>query len=756
MTAPPDTLPSRKAPAPRRLSTAQTLSLLTAAVVVAVLVTAMTIVWLTLTRSDIARVQDRMDRGVRQLAVSAAGTIRQREVRYNEVARDAAILAALRRGGPLRPAEHEAVRSTLELLRLPTEAGRPAELWDASGRRLAFVGEDVHKPIAVGAAPETSGQPPIQQLGIDSLTPNDSLHLGTLYRVGERTYYWSVFPVMDGGRVLGFLATQQHIATNPQAERTIRELSGTAAAGFYRNIDGSVWTTFGGVPAVPPDSSTTGEEVTRRGQGPLLHAAQRVPGTPLAFVMEVPRQRAVERANAVVRRLAVFSALLALAAMALAWLVGRRVTRPLAGLTDAAESVARGDYSTRVPGGGSAEISRLASSFNRMASEIGESRASLEAREADLQTLANTIPQLAWMADTAGGMLWLNERWYAYTGDSDDRAYGEQWTAAHDPAMLPEVLSRWQSSVRMGTPFEMEVRLRGADGSYRWFLTRVAPVPGRDGRVTRWFGTSTDIQALREARDAADAGNRAKSDFLAAMSHELRTPLNAIGGYAELIELGIRGPVSDAQRRDLARIRACQAQLLSLIGGVLDLSRIEYGRVTYDVANVALHPVLDGLEALILPQAKAKRQRFEYRQCGDDLVVLADGEKLRQILLNLLSNAVRHSPVGASITLAAARHGGDCVAIEVSDTGAAIPEERQEAIFEPFVQLDRSLTSTTEGVGLGLTISRDLARGMSGDLMVRSTVGEGNRFTLVLPEGVPDELVAMLRSAETRAVGPRP
>ena len=106
--------------------------------------------------------------------------------------------------------------------------------------------------------------------------------------------------------------------------------------------------------------------------------------------------------------------------------------------------------------------------------------------------------------------------------------------------------------------------------------------------------------------------------------------------------------------------------------------------------------------------------------------------------------------------MAAARHGGDCVAIEVSDTGAAIPEERQEAIFEPFVQLDRSLTSTTEGVGLGLTISRDLARGMSGDLTVRSTVGEGNRFTLVLPEGVPDEHVVMLRSAETRAVGPRP
>jgi signal transduction histidine kinase len=298
----------------------------------------------------------------------------------------------------------------------------------------------------------------------------------------------------------------------------------------------------------------------------------------------------------------------------------------------------------------------------------------------------------------------------------------------------------------------MEIRLRGKDGSLRWFLTRVAPVRARDGSVQRWFGTSTDIQTLREAREAAEAGNRAKSDFLAAMSHELRTPLNAIGGYAELIEMGLRGPVSEEQRRDLARIRSSQAHLLGLIGGLLDLSRIENGHVHYDIQSIAVAPMLADIEGLVLPQATAKEQALSCARCATDLAVSADREKLRQILLNLLSNAVRHSPVRASITVTAERGEGEFVTIEVRDTGPGIPQERHDTIFEPFVQLDRSLTRSTEGVGLGLAISRDLARGMGGDITVVSAPGEGACFTLSLPAAAMDNRTQMSRSAELAAV----
>lgn len=162
--------------------------------------------------------------------------------------------------------------------------------------------------------------------------------------------------------------------------------------------------------------------------------------------------------------------------------------------------------------------------------------------------------------------------------------------------------------------------------------------------------------------------------------------------------------------------------------------------------------MLADIEALVHPQAAAKAQHLSCHPRAPDLAVRADREKLRQVLLNLLSNAVRHSPVGATITVVAERRESDRVVIEVSDTGPGIPPERQQAIFEPFVQLDRSFTKSTEGVGLGLAISRDLARGMGGDITVRSTPGEGACFALSLPAAFMDGRTQMARSAEMAAM----
>jgi signal transduction histidine kinase len=221
------------------------------------------------------------------------------------------------------------------------------------------------------------------------------------------------------------------------------------------------------------------------------------------------------------------------------------------------------------------------------------------------------------------------------------------------------------------------------------------------------------------------------------MSHELRTPLNAIGGYVDLIEMGLRGPLTDLQRRDLDRIKTSQEHLLGLISGVLDLARVEAGKVNYETTHIAVDPFLAGLDALIAPQAAAKSVVLEYVECRDDLAVVADREKLRQILLNLLSNAIRHTPAGGRVTLSAEARGSR-VAIVVEDTGPGIPVDKQETIFEPFVQLDRSLTQQREGLGLGLTISRDLARGMQGDLVAEARTGSGARFVLTLRRGVVD------------------
>jgi signal transduction histidine kinase len=259
-------------------------------------------------------------------------------------------------------------------------------------------------------------------------------------------------------------------------------------------------------------------------------------------------------------------------------------------------------------------------------------------------------------------------------------------------------------------------------------------------------------KALEEQKRHAEEASTAKSDFLTTMSHELRTPLNAIGGYVDLIEMGLRGPVTEAQRRDIERIKASQQHLLGLISAVLDLARVEAGKVNYETSTVAVDPFLAGIDALVAPQAALKSVTLEYIECDQRLAVLGDREKLRQILLNLLSNAIRHTPPGGRVMLSAEDRGGR-VAIVIEDTGPGIPADKREAIFEPFVQLDRSLTKGHEGLGLGLAISRDLARGMTGDLFVEPRGGGGARFVLTLRRGIADSRPQAEISGETPVVG---
>ncbi len=251
-------------------------------------------------------------------------------------------------------------------------------------------------------------------------------------------------------------------------------------------------------------------------------------------------------------------------------------------------------------------------------------------------------------------------------------------------------------------------------------------------------------EVAREARHAAETASAAKSEFLATMSHELRTPLNAISGYVDLLTMELRGPVTDAQREDLARIKKSGQHLLSLINDILNLSRIESGRLDLQLGEVRIADVLANVETLMAPQMRAKGLAYSESRGRESLTVHADAEKLQQILLNLLTNACKFTASGGSVEVVCedvpyvheygGTNGQRVVAVRVADTGRGIPQEKLASVFEPFVQIDRQSThGSQQGVGLGLAISRHLARAMGGDLTVVSVVGVGSTFTLTMP-----------------------
>ncbi len=268
------------------------------------------------------------------------------------------------------------------------------------------------------------------------------------------------------------------------------------------------------------------------------------------------------------------------------------------------------------------------------------------------------------------------------------------------------------------------------------------PMRGSGGATTSIVVVATEVTELVAARQSSEAANAAKSEFLAMMSHELRTPLNAIGGYAQLLELGVHGVLTEPQLEALARIQMSQEHLLGLINAVLNYAKLEAGRVLYETTNVIVVDALREVEALVAVQAREKQLTMEFRDCSPEHVAtspvaLVDAEKFRQILLNLLSNAVKFTDPGGEITVSYGTS-GDSVNIRVGDTGRGIAADQLQHIFEPFVQVGRGLTSQLGGTGLGLAISHDLAVGLGGDLTVTSEPGVGSTFELTVPRA-PDD-----------------
>jgi signal transduction histidine kinase len=317
---------------------------------------------------------------------------------------------------------------------------------------------------------------------------------------------------------------------------------------------------------------------------------------------------------------------------------------------------------------------------------------------------------------------------------------------------LPELreqgyVTHLQEVLRTGTPFvgrEIPVRLnRGRNGEeeVRYLDFVYQPMTEPSGIITGVIAHGADVTEQVETRrlaehalEVAENANKVKAQFLSAVSHELRTPLNAIGGYAQLMEMGLRGPVTPEQRHDLAAIQQNQLHLMGLINSLLSFAKVQAGKIEYTMGPILVSSAVAAVETMVAPQLYAKKLTFALSASvlnNSSIAVYADVEKLRQILVNLVGNAIKFTGTGGAITVSAESK-GTTVEIRVADTGIGIAPGQLGGIFEPFIQVRRPHDTPPDGVGLGLAISREMARGMGGDLTAASVVSKGTVMTLTL------------------------
>ena len=366
----------------------------------------------------------------------------------------------------------------------------------------------------------------------------------------------------------------------------------------------------------------------------------------------------------------------------------------------------------RIKGYGEAEI--LGQHFSRFYPSE-DAAAHKPQRELEIAVREGTYEEEGWRVRKDGSQFWAN---VVITALRDER--GDLVGFSKVTRDLTERRAAHERALRD------TARLAAEEASRRVAEDRVKDLHAMTDELHRQAGE------LEARSREAERANRVKSEFLAAMSHELRTPLNAIGGYAELLAMEVGGPVTPEQRQHIERIRRSQQHLLVIINDLLNFSRIEAGRLTYELEAVPVGDAARAVAELVAPQAQAKGLALQVEESGPGPVARADRAKTEQVLLNLLSNAVKFTGPGGAVTVACAAV-GDTVAVSVRDTGIGIPPDQLEAVFEPFVQLGRTHGNHREGTGLGLAISRDLARGMGGTLAAESAVGKGSTFTLTLP-----------------------
>ncbi len=397
-------------------------------------------------------------------------------------------------------------------------------------------------------------------------------------------------------------------------------------------------------------------------------------------------------------------------------------------------------------------------SFFQDITDRHEAEAAVRESEERFRTLADNIPQLAWMADAEGWIFWYNQRWFHYTGMTLEEMQGWGWDKVNHPDHLPRVVSTWQRHLQAGTSFEDTFPLRGVDGQFRWFLTRAVPIRDADGKVQRWFGTNTDVteqraaaEAITQAKEQAEAASRAKDDFLAALSHELRTPLTPVLMTATELQGDPSLPLE--VRDQLAMMRRNIELEARLIDDLLDLTRISRGKLQIHPAIVDLHQLIEQSAEIASNDGFGKQVRIVFALEAARPHVMGDSARLQQVFWNIIKNALKFTATGGRVTVCTRNDDAGMIVVSVTDTGLGIRADVLPHIFEAFEQGEITFQQRFGGLGLGLAISRAIVEIHGGEIHAQSEgVGHGATFSVALATVEAPKSIA---SSQSRPHPPR-
>ena len=357
----------------------------------------------------------------------------------------------------------------------------------------------------------------------------------------------------------------------------------------------------------------------------------------------------------------------------------------------------------------------------------------LSESERQFRTLADTIPNLAWMAYADGHTFWYNRRWYDYTGSTPEAVMGWGWQSVHDPELLPKVLQRWRYCIQTGELFEMVYPLRSANGTFRPFLTRVVAIRDSAGTVARWFGTNTDIDEQKQVEEALRRANRDLEEVAYVASHDLQEPLRMVNVYSQLL-LKRLAPVDAGLEEYAEYVRKGVKRMETLIGDLLNYSRATHAAEESAACRANLEIALR--QAMISVDACVRENQAEVT--SDPLpAVAADEGQLAHVFQNLLSNALKYRKPAEPprINIGAERQDGHWL-VKVRDNGIGFDQDQAERIFGLFKRLHRD--EEYPGTGVGLAICKHIVERYRGRIWAESEAGVGSTFYLTLP-AAPNE-----------------